>query len=74
MTPLRQRFVDDLRMRNYAARAIQSYVRETKGSGAFSTFGHPKRLKRLPTPFHSFTTPFHGFIVSGPVPVPVSVP
>jgi len=26
MTPLRQRFVDDLRLRNYATRTIQSYV------------------------------------------------
>ena len=26
MTPLRQRFVDDLRLRNYAARTIEAYV------------------------------------------------
>ena len=26
MTPLRQRFLDDLRLRNYAARTIETYV------------------------------------------------
>src|SRR5262249_49269639 len=26
MTPLRQRFVDDLRLRNYAARTVEAYV------------------------------------------------
>jgi site-specific recombinase XerD len=31
MTPLRQRFIDDLRLRNYAARTISTYVSQVAG-------------------------------------------
>jgi site-specific recombinase XerD len=39
MTPLRQRYLDDLRLRNYAPRTIQSYV---AGVARFAQhFGRP---------------------------------
>ena len=31
MTPLRQRFIDDLRLRNYARRTIDTYVSQIAG-------------------------------------------
>jgi integrase/recombinase XerD len=42
MTPLRQRFVDDLRLRNYAARTIESYV-----AGVVRLARHFKRSPEL---------------------------